>query len=98
MNTDHIYDPEESIYLCREPECGCIVVVCVDSPTWKKYTAKTIATAIRDGLDIEKTTSGEWGTLVQTVRVGCNKNLSLRECRKSRFFSKTIEIKRAISQ
>jgi len=86
MNTDHVYDPEESIYLCREPECGCIIVVCVDSPnpTWKKHTAKAIASAIKDGLEISHITLEEWKNLVQTAGVGCKKNLSLRECRKSR--------------
>lgn len=40
--------------------CGCGVAVCVDDPSHKRETAKTVAGYLREGLTIERVTMAEY--------------------------------------
>jgi hypothetical protein len=59
----------------RCPGCHSLVFACVDDPKWKKETAKDVAQAIKDGLEISRVDT-------ETVRVemkGCSCNPNPRK-------------------
>jgi len=42
-------------YIARE-KCGCVTAVCVDEPQYAKFTAKDIASWVKDGRIVERVT------------------------------------------
>lgn len=62
-------DNDENVptYIARKPDCGCIVMACVDESAHAKDIAKEIARCVRAGLIIERVTVG----YVRTHDFGC---------------------------
>lgn len=42
------------IYFGTDPKCGHLVAAVVDSPEYKRDTAKTVAQMVRDGLEVTR--------------------------------------------
>lgn len=47
------------VYVCR-CEHGAVLIATVDRPDRREHNADVIATAIRDGLTVERITFAEW--------------------------------------
>lgn len=70
---------ERHCYVGRQPGCGCIGVVVVDSQEHAKDTAKTVSDAVKAGLEIERMTVVAFRE--SNDQFGCKHELKMKKCR-----------------
>jgi len=67
-------------YVGRMPGCRCLGVVVVDSKEHMKDTSKTVANAVKNGLEVERMTIEDFRNSKDSF--GCAHELRMRECKK----------------
>lgn len=70
--------PATHAYVGRAP-CGCVQLLMVDMPDFRKDTAKSVAEAIREGLSIERITIEESRRLAKEITWDCQHKASAQQ-------------------